>query len=214
MGPVPRDPPRRLRPLVGRQCREVRPEGDVGQHRQRKGEVDAAHPCVRALQRAVESADAQRPRREPRRRAPDVVQQLRYGTAAVQVPVVEPGGTERRRLEGPRPLVVRLVELEGHIWMPRLHTADDGDEGVLVVGVVVRWAVHPRHEVELELAHVVVAHQPVDHAHDVALEGGIRGVPDAEAGVVGHLSRRVTDRRTRPVGMGGVGPRRAVELQR
>ncbi|HEU5033244.1 MAG TPA: alpha-galactosidase, partial [Mycobacteriales bacterium] len=131
----------------------------------------AGHARIGSRQRAVERADADRRGRHPRRRAPHVVKQLRDRGAAVQVRVVEPRRPQRRRLERPRTLVVGLVELERDRRVSLLHRADQRDERVLVVGVVVAGAVDPRHEVELELANVVGRDQPVDDAQQVGLEG-------------------------------------------
>ena len=128
--------------------------------------------------------------------------------------VVEPRRSQGGRLEGPRPLVVGLVELEGDLGMVGLEAAHEGDEGVLVVEVVVGRAVGPGLEVELELLDVQLGDGPVDDRGQVVLEGGVGCVPHAEAGIVGDLGGDVPRGGARPVGVGGIGLAGLVELDR
>ena len=111
-------------------------------------------------------------------------------------------------------MVIRLVELEGDVGVAFLHAVHDRYERVLVVGVVVRQAVNPRHEVELELANVVVVHETIDDADEVTLERRVGCVPHAETGVVLDLGSDIADGEARPVRVSGVRRRCHVELDR
>ena len=179
-----------------------------------EGERHQIRGRVRRLQRAVVEAHPDRRRRQPRRRAPHVVQQFGNSVGPVQVAVVEPRRPEGRRLERPRPLVVGLVELEGDVGVAGLERAHERHEGVLVVEVIVRRAVHPRLEVELELLDPPLCDLAVDDRRQIGAEARVGDVPHAEAGVVWDLGREVTCRRARPVGVGGVGLAGHVELER
>jgi len=180
----------------------------VPEQRERHQVVDR----VRVEHAAVIRSEAQRRRGDPGGGRPHVVQEPARIRRALQMPVVEPGGSERGRPQRPQPLVVGLVELERHARVPETLLLNPGGIGVLVVEVVVRRAVDPGHVVELELAHPVLGDQPVDHLRQVCAQLRIGHVPHPEPCVVGDLGGDVAGRRACPAGVGLVRGARWIEL--